>query len=89
MDEATVSRYSVPPFSRIPERLRGKSETDESCCICGRTVAQPVRHVAIVVNGGHDWGDETSEENAGHMGCFPVGPDCHRRFALDATSGDR
>jgi hypothetical protein len=44
-------------------------------------------HVAEVVNGGFDWGDGSgkginSMSDPGYMGAWPVGNDCHRKYAI-------
>lgn len=74
--------YTVAPWSRVdPRRATGSSEHDE-CAICGRPIKNPdAAHMAVVIDGGAAWGDETSDEHdAGYMGGFLVGPDCHKRF---------
>lgn len=37
-------------------------------------------HLAIVIDGGRSWGDESSPEDGGHMGLWPIGRDCHRKY---------
>lgn len=81
-----MSRYKVAPFSgaRYTENA-ARCDVDElPCAICGKPVrhgASP--HAAIVVNGGVDWGDEHSDpDDAGFMGSWPVGRDCHRKHVV-------
>lgn len=73
-------KYSVRPFSG--KRWKTGIIPDNACAICGKPVAVPWQHVAIVIEGGSEWGDETSPKDGGWMGCFPVGPDCHRRHVI-------
>jgi hypothetical protein len=83
-----ICRYSVPPFSRIPPRLRGVSSAGPECAICGRPLKPGAKMFpAVVVDGGVAWGDEASDENdPGHMGGFDVGPECHRKYAIKEPS---
>jgi hypothetical protein len=75
------SKYRVEPFSggyfrnqsRIP---KGK----ERCAICGNPTNRS--HVAIVINGGTDWGDENSPQNSAFMGEYYVGSNCHRKYVV-------
>lgn len=86
----TYSKYSVPPWSRRPDSYYATGLTGDlpECAICGRVITSVTMHHAIVINGGADWGDEYSDESdAGYMGCFDVGPDCHRRFVVKAAKG--
>jgi len=53
------------------------------CAICGRAVKTPVQHYAVVIGGGSEWGDESSDENdPGYMGCWAIGSDCHRKYKV-------
>jgi hypothetical protein len=76
-----VAKYSIPPFSK--KYHDQKHHGINPCCICGKEVTNPNPIMAIVINGGGEWGDENSPVDGGHMGAFPVGPDCHRRYKLD------
>lgn len=75
-----MSTYKVTPFSgkNYHENAQGASDP---CCICGKHVKAP-KHWACVIDGGAAWGDETSESDPGHMGWYPVGPDCHRKHVV-------
>ena len=78
--------YSVRPFSgaRYHENSRKTGAGSEACAICGKpTKTDAAKHWAIVVDGGASWGDESSDEkDPGYMGSFPIGNDCHRRYAV-------
>lgn len=81
-----ANRYDVRPFSG--EKYHANSdrcESDETpCAICGRGVKDPWPHTAIVIDGGETWGDENSDAgDAGYMGGWPVGSDCHRRHLVE------
>jgi hypothetical protein len=81
-----VCKYTVRPFSRFRRGAdqRARAHVDaEFCAICGKPITnEATAHPAIVIDGGSEWGDESSPEDAGHMGGFLVGPDCHKRFAV-------
>lgn len=53
-------------------------EPAEPCAHCGRAVKAPgLGRRVIVVQGGARYGTPLDDENdPGHMGSFPVGPDC-------------
>ena len=84
------TRYRVRPFSGANYRENSKKalkEGQEHCGICGRpTWWTKAGGVGIVIGGGGEWGDENSPDDGGHMGCFPIGPDCHRRYRV--TEGE-
>lgn len=73
--------YTVSPFSgKNYHKNASKVGELAPCAICGKPVRNKA-HAAVVVDGGGDWGDERSDQNdPGYMGCYPVGPDCHKRF---------
>lgn len=80
----TVYRYSVQPFS---QQVEGKQYTGaeagfEQCGICCRKTRRDRKTCGIVIDGGATWGDEQSEQNSGYMGCWPIGPDCHRKYVV-------
>jgi len=83
-------RYSVLPFSHPSyDKNAGKVPVSDpgceawmSCGICGLPTKVSVETWGVVINGGADWGDENSPEDGGHMGVFPIGPGCHRRYRL-------
>lgn len=80
--DAKYSQYKVPPFSgkNYRDNACEAPEGTMPCAICGKpTVMAKARHWGIVINGGRDWGDLDSPEDGGHMGCFPVGSDCHKK----------
>ncbi len=59
------------------------------CGICGRkikggTFEEGWQLWGVVVDGGAAWGDEHSPIDGGHMGWFPIGKDCHKRYATHA-----
>lgn len=80
------STYSVRPFSgqRFSENAdKAYSAGLTPCAICGVAVKDLAKAAqAVVIDGGSEWGDEQSPQDAGYMGCWPVGPDCHRRFVV-------
>lgn len=84
--KASAATYNVRPFSgaRYSENCRKCRDSDETpCAICGRAVRAPWPHTAIVVSGGAGWGNEKSDvDDAGYMGAWPVGADCHRRHVV-------
>lgn len=81
-----MATYSVRPFSG--KNYARNSDTYEEgstpCAICGKPVVGEWKHTAIVIDGGANWGDESSSDtgDGGYMGCFPIGPDCHRRYVV-------
>lgn len=94
----TYWSYTVGPFSqKAAHKLldaawgrAGKAEREDptkrflDCGICCRPVdANKVKTFGIVIDGGSDWGDKDSPDDAGYMGAFPIGPDCHRKFKLE------
>jgi hypothetical protein len=82
-----MNRYSVLPFSGANfKNNQDKLKSGESpCAICGRMVASPYKHYAVVVGGG-DWArtreEEKDESDAGYMGEWGIGPDCHRKYLI-------
>lgn len=78
--------YDVPPFSdpKFHANRDRYSRAEWFCAICGRPVDETKKSTkwATVINGGADWGDENSPQDAGHMGSFPIGPDCHRKHRM-------
>lgn len=85
MEGGARMKYSVPPFSgpRFHANMDKGHKLDATpCAICGCGVAGEWKHVAVVVNGGAAWGDDTSPEDAGYMGRWPIGSDCHRKYAI-------
>lgn len=77
--------YIVAPFSRgrwADGTAHEKCPPDtDPCAICGRPVRKPWPHSATVIDGGNAWGDDDSPQDAGYMGWWPVGNDCHRQFS--------
>jgi len=83
MTTRRLYQYSVSPFSRIPHHLLSSTDESETCAICGHAVSGPVLYEACVIDGGTAWGDDAADEtDPGYMGVFPIGSDCHRRFAI-------
>lgn len=77
----SVRPFSGPRFHENAERCRGNQMP---CTICGNPIKDPAKaKQAIVINGGAAWGDENSPRDAGYMGAFPIGPDCHRKYAIE------
>jgi len=74
------AQYKVEPFSG-PRFHENVVSAGSPCGICGRDVKN-AKHTAIVINGGAAWGNESSPIDAGHMGEFAIGNDCHRRHAV-------
>jgi len=80
MNTTRFHKYDVAPFSGANfSKNSAKCADADPCAICGRAIKTKKFFEAIVINGGADWGDESSPEDGGHMGVFPVGSDCHRR----------
>lgn len=91
----TYGTYSVMPFSQKADRKllsaawdrAGKAQRADpskrfmECGICARPMdANKARHWGIVIDGGTAWGTTDSPDDAGYMGGFPIGPDCHRQY---------
>lgn len=85
-EETKFAKYKIPPFS-------GKNYHKNSCitpggtvpcAICGKPIKDGMaKHHAVVTGGGASWGDAKSVENdAGYMGMWPVGNDCHRKYVV-------
>lgn len=82
-----MTKYTVPPFSGKDYYKNEKRVKSPKwpCAICGRPVDTEKEdgHWAVVVNGGSQWGDDSSDTNdPGYMGSFPVGNDCHRKYKM-------
>ena len=83
-----MNYYSVPPFSGANySKNEKKLKNDETpCAICGKAVKHPFKHEVVVIGGGSDWArteaDEQNESDPGYMGCWGIGPDCHRKYFL-------
>ena len=81
--------YSVLPFSggRYEKNFARLPSGAYGCAICGKPVARPYLHSAVVVRGG-DWArtinDVNDEGDPGYMGVWGIGPDCHRKHLLKA-----
>lgn len=79
------SKYSVKPFvSARHERMStdGGGDSTLSCVICGRKIGKSSVPV-IIINGGDEYGDETSDKtDAGYMGEWRVGSDCHKKYKV-------
>ena len=81
-------KYTVPPFSRGLWLDSNVTPQDNPCAICGKSIidTRPASEggrarIAVVINGGIDWGDLDSDEtDPGYMGGWLIGPDCHRKF---------
>lgn len=100
MSGVTHYQYTVPPFSQKPddkvidaawkramriEKATGAEFLD--CGICGRPVQTTTLTWGIVIDGGGSWGTPESPEDNGHMGMFPIGPDCHRKYKATEATG--
>ncbi len=67
------------PFGyEYQERARRCPANATPCARCGKPCRDPWRFAVTVVDGGAAYGTRESPEDPGHMGCFPVGPDCAR-----------
>jgi hypothetical protein len=86
-EKAVLPQYSVDPFSgpnfrKNEQRLK---EGETPCVICGKAVAYPYAHSAVVVHGG-SWAssveDAQNEADSGYMGVWGIGPDCHKKFLI-------
>src|SRR3954464_13520866 len=85
LSSAPLGKYKVSPFSgkNYAKNSRSTPPGTLPCAICGRPcVMDEAKHWAVVINGGSTWGDEHSPEDGGHMGCFPVGNDCHQKHFI-------
>ncbi|WP_219096272.1 hypothetical protein [Pseudomonas sp. UMAB-40] len=87
-----LNRYTVLPFSgaRFHENESRLGDGELPCAICGKVVAQPFAHTATVVGGGA-WA-ETAEDaanttDAGYMGVWGIGPNCHAKYLVKAANG--
>jgi endogenous inhibitor of DNA gyrase (YacG/DUF329 family) len=95
METNMSAKYSVPPFSgkNYAKNSQAAPEGTSPCAICGKPVSIE-RHVklgrpfAVVVDGGAEWGDESSPVDGGHMGGWPIGNDCHRKYVVRPQEGD-
>jgi len=79
----SANSYTVPPFSGARYKVNAeRAGYLDPCCICGRAVKDRSKaKYAVVIDGGVAWGDDQSDTtNPGYMGCWLVGPDCHRKF---------
>jgi hypothetical protein len=78
--------YSALPFSGANYSENSDKAHNAGlapCAICGKGVKEPAKAArAVVIDGGAAWGDENSVRDAGYMGEWPVGADCHRRFVV-------
>lgn len=57
----------------------------EPCFICGRPVKnfRTAGEVEVIWGGGYALIDRegyNEDEDAGYMGCYPIGPECKRKF---------
>lgn len=80
MNTYTVLPFSGPKFQENERKLR---DNETPCAICGKAVKSPYQHSAVVVGGG-DWAKDEKEAcdetDAGYMGTWGIGPDCHRKY---------
>jgi hypothetical protein len=87
-----LNRYTVLPFSgaRFHENESRLGDDELPCAICGKLVAQPFAHSATVVGGG-DWAATLEEvadtADAGYMGVWGIGPNCHAKYLVKDTKG--
>ena len=84
----TYPRYSVQPFSLWTDKTNhGGTENSMPCAICGKQIKtdNPNAIWVTIVNGG-DWAANEQEANddcdAGFMGGYPVGSDCHKKYLI-------
>ena len=70
--------FGGPKYDENKTRCRDGST---ACGYCGRAVKDSWKDAVRVVDGGARFAtrDEPAEE-AGDMGCFPIGPDCARKL---------
>lgn len=85
-----VLPFSGPKYSKNQEKYDNDNGTEDQvhlCAICGKPVKYPYEFQACVVQGG-DWArtmdeiENKDESDAGWMGLFGIGPDCHRKNVL-------
>lgn len=91
-----IGFYKVDPFSGKSRRENEERLKDgqSPCAICGKGVNEPWPHVAVVVDGGSDWArtmdeanNKVAEREAGYMGAWPIGNECHRKHFLGYING--
>ena len=77
--------YSVPPFSGKNYKKNEEQVTgdDWPCAICGKAVADPYFWGRVHID--LHWLPEQAPEDE-DQGCFPVGPECHRKFVVKETA---
>lgn len=88
---SAATAYSVRPFSgpKYHENAERAYSADLiPCAICGKGVKDLAKAAkAVVIDGGASWGNERSVQDAGYMGEWPVGSDCHRKHAARPAEG--
>lgn len=78
MTTATFTIGSAAPFN---EKASLASDQD-LCFVCGRKLGNNPLHFEVVDGGslrGQD-GTEADVDDAGYMGCYPVGASCANKF---------
>jgi len=91
---SAINRYKVLPFScpSYHKNFAKLASHEYGCAICGKPVAYPYAHPAVVVNGG-DWAsmpeEEANESDSGYMGVWGIGPDCHQKHFIKPTKQSR
>lgn len=83
------SKYDRKPFSgrKYAENSATAGDDEMGCGLCGKPIKTDGHQFwGVVVDGGADWGDkDSSEDDAGYMGAFPIGSDCHRKHFASAA----
>lgn len=89
---AGAASYAIRPFGGPRYRENAENCRDTTPCgICGKGIQDVSKaRMAVVVKGGTAWGDENSDPNdGGFMGYWPIGPDCHRKYAVELPRTER
>ena len=68
---------------------RAEQNDREPCMVCGRGVADPLRHQIHMTGGGHLLPIDRDDlyEHPDSMGCYPVGPECAKKLPAGYVTG--
>lgn len=86
MVEFKNTAYLAPEFNAgdpAPFHEGIHKDGAERCVVCGRKVGKK-SYLVEVIDGGdirEQDGTEADTEDAGYMGCWPVGSECAKKFA--------
>ena len=74
-----IRPFSGAQYHRNSERCK---DDENPCVICGRPVKKDGAKYLEVFDGGRQFSDGHADQNdAGYMGCFPIGSDCLREHS--------